>query len=64
MDLEWYIKTVLVEIKNGIDQFNREHKRQVWAEYPASFEIEHDGVKLSVPFSPSIAVSDIEGEHP
>jgi len=51
MDFGWYIKQVLTEVKDGVDQFNREHQKTVRAEYPEIVEIEHNGVRVTVPFS-------------
>lgn len=49
MDYNHHIKIVMSQIKDGIDQFNAASPR-LKADYPASIEIEYQGIKMTVPF--------------
>lgn len=42
-----YVKTVLTEIKAGIDAFNKDSENK--ALYPEWVDIEHCGIKISIP---------------
>jgi len=44
-----FIKEVLQQIEDGIDEFNHSSDL-LFAHYPSSVEIEYKGVKITVPF--------------
>lgn len=47
LGFDQYVETILTEIKAGIDAFNKDSENK--ASYPERIEIEHGGVKMSIP---------------